>query len=481
MKIFSFKSNNKIQKISIRIIIKIIIVFFIILPIKPASSQINIIRDAEIESFLHKISLPIINAAGLDSKAIEFYLVNDETINAFVTNGQKIFVNSGLITKFNDPEILIGVLSHEIGHISAGHLAKSFENDKKQQNIAIIGYLMGVAAMIGGSGEVGQASILGANNIMNKMQMKYSRIQEEAADKLALDYLSKIGVSPYGLLKLLEYFDSQTNGIKQEIDEYQLSHPISKKRIDFIKNNNNQNYNKFDNDNKNNHQSILQNNFRNNINFKMQLIKAKIEAFQTNNPQRMLDNQYLFINDKNHPANDYGNAILLYRSGKINNSLIIIDKLIKQYPDNGFFYEMKGEILFYNKDFNNSAMCYNQAINKTKKDKNDLIKIAFSNPIIKISNNMSKKDNQLIDIAITRLNQAKRNEHQNPILLRNLALAYKEQQKMNYYFFNIACYFFAIGEIENAKNNLIKAKNMFQNNTMEYGEIQDLLSQIKKE
>ena len=75
--------------------------------------------------FLSEMTTPIVNVANLNSSSVDLYLFNDNSVNAFVTCGQKIFVNTGLIMEFDDPSMLRGVLAHETGHIAGAHLARS--------------------------------------------------------------------------------------------------------------------------------------------------------------------------------------------------------------------------------------------------------------------------------------------------------------------------------------------------------------------
>jgi predicted Zn-dependent protease len=63
---------------------------------QPATARtFNFIRDTEIENTIRVFSTPVFQAAGLDPSAIEVYIVNDSTLNAFVAGGQKLFLNTG--------------------------------------------------------------------------------------------------------------------------------------------------------------------------------------------------------------------------------------------------------------------------------------------------------------------------------------------------------------------------------------------------
>ena len=69
----------------------------------------NLIRDAEIEGLLRMMSRPIFKAAGINPAAVKVYVIADPSINAFVAGGQRIFVHTGLITRSDSPNEVIGV------------------------------------------------------------------------------------------------------------------------------------------------------------------------------------------------------------------------------------------------------------------------------------------------------------------------------------------------------------------------------------
>ena len=70
--------------------------------ILPASAQ-SLLRDAETEAILREFTDPILEAAGLVPKDVNIYIVNDQSLNAFVTGGQNIFLNTGLIIRAESP------------------------------------------------------------------------------------------------------------------------------------------------------------------------------------------------------------------------------------------------------------------------------------------------------------------------------------------------------------------------------------------
>ncbi len=380
-----------------------------------AFAGMSLIRDAEIERFLHNLSDPIFDIAGLNSKNIKIYIINDDSINAFVSGGQNVFVNTGLIRKYNTPDALIGVIAHETGHIAAGHLARSSEEMKKAEGAMLLSYLLGIGAALGGSPEAAQGLILGGSQTAERLYMKFSRGQEEAADQRAIEYLNKISYPIDGLTKLLEFFEQEMIGYKDQIDEYLLSHPVSRKRIDLIKN------------------STLKNHFSDKkINAKLQpqmnYVLAKLEGY-IENPDVTLEK---YKNDHDDFSN-YKKSIAFFKKGNIRDSIYFLDSIInnqssytyiskapKEEYELGFLYELRGQILFESGDIENSIIAYNKALKILKKEDSALAKISFAAAILSLKNN----DEDLIKLAIKNLNEAKELEDENPFLFKQLANAY---------------------------------------------------------
>ena len=115
----------------------------------------GLIRDAEIERDIRVWVTPIFRAAGLDASFVQIYLIGDPQINSFVAGGQRIFINTGLLTRSKTPNQVIGVIAHETGHIAGGHLLRMQEALRAATVEAIAGFLIGAGAAFGGAGGSG--------------------------------------------------------------------------------------------------------------------------------------------------------------------------------------------------------------------------------------------------------------------------------------------------------------------------------------
>ena len=120
----------------------------------------GMIRDAETEGLIKAYAKPIFNAAGLGGQAIEIHIINDRAFNAFVVDGHNMFIHAGALMDAKTPNQIIGVIAHESGHITGGHLARLRGQISKARSAALMLQILGLAAMAAGAavgaGNLGQ-------------------------------------------------------------------------------------------------------------------------------------------------------------------------------------------------------------------------------------------------------------------------------------------------------------------------------------
>ncbi len=155
-----------------------------------AQERLSFIRDAEIESTIRAYATPIFNVAGIDPTAVRVYLVNDRTLNAFVAGGLNLFINTGLLMRAEDAAQVIGVIAHESGHLSGGHLARQQDIMRGALAETILAMVLGgAAAAAGGNAGAAVPAIAGALTIGERSILRYSREMESAADQAGVTAL----------------------------------------------------------------------------------------------------------------------------------------------------------------------------------------------------------------------------------------------------------------------------------------------------
>ena len=119
----------------------------------------GLIRDAETESLIRTYAQPILDAAGLSTQGVDIHLVNDRAFNAFVVDGHNMFIHAGALMDSRTPNQIIGVIAHETGHITGGHLARLRNQISRAKSAALMMQLIGLAAMAGAAGLVASSVV----------------------------------------------------------------------------------------------------------------------------------------------------------------------------------------------------------------------------------------------------------------------------------------------------------------------------------
>ncbi len=175
------------------------------------AAAISLISDEETEIFLHQTLRPVFNAAGVTFHPGQIYIVNDPTLNAFVSDGNRMFVNIGTIIGADSQNELTGVLAHETGHIQGGHILRHKIKSREIQNVSlasmVVGSLAGIAA---GRADLSIAAILGSQSSAINSMLTYQISEERSADEAAVALLKKINQSPAGMLEFMKKFRKRT-------------------------------------------------------------------------------------------------------------------------------------------------------------------------------------------------------------------------------------------------------------------------------
>ncbi len=203
------------------------------LAIMPAAAQ-SILRDAETEALLQDMVDPLAEAAGLGRGSVEIVLVQDNSINAFVAGGQRIFIHSGLINAADTALEVQGVMAHELGHITGGHIIRTSEGMSAATNISILSLLLGAVAVAAGAGEAGMGVLMAGQQAAMGKFLAFTRVQESSADAAGAQYLSDAGISGKGSI---DFFKKLQNlefryGYSQDDDAaFSRTHPLTGDRI----------------------------------------------------------------------------------------------------------------------------------------------------------------------------------------------------------------------------------------------------------
>jgi len=302
----------------------------LIVAIKPAAAQ-SILRDAETEQLLLDMAAPLIEASELEPGNVELVLINDNSINAFVAGGQVIYVHTGLIAAAETANEVQGVLAHELGHITAGHVVRFNERTKTANGISILSLLLGVGAALAGAGEGAMGIIAAGQQAALGSFLSFNRDQEAATDLAGVRYLSGAGISGQGMIKFFERLrGNEIRAGYSQADEaaYSRTHPLTGDRIQVLR-------------------GLVDKdpawNAEPDPDLQQRFVRAKAKLYgYLAEPQRTL---------KSYPPHDtsvparYARAYAYHKDARVDLALAEADALLALEPQNPWFLELKGQVL----------------------------------------------------------------------------------------------------------------------------------------
>lgn len=446
----SFRMPVGLRKVWRKTGIATLSVLLALAPVNGAQAAgISIVRDAETEKMIRDFSVPIWQAAGLNPKAVKVHLVMDPNINAFVAGGQRMFINTGLITQSDEPMMLIGVIAHETGHMAGGHLSRGSE---AFGNIALPYYasmIAGLGAMIAGQGDVGMAILAGGAQVAQRSILSYTRQQEGAADQAGATYLQRSKQSGKGMLLLFEKFRDQEALSTTSQDPFIRSHPISEERLASL-----------DERVKASPYYDVPDSPERIHNFRM--VQAKLNGYVDS----------LQVTMRRYPETDqsdyghYARAVAYQKIGTADKAHAELAPLLTKDPKNPYFWELKGQIDFENGKIADSIPSYRKALALDPKEPQ--IQLALGRSLLATERKADATE------ALELLKNAVKGDGENPFGYYQLSIAYGRLNNIGMAELATARYYEALGASRDAKAHAERAQSLLKAGSPEWLQAQDI-------
>ncbi len=370
--------------------------------VQPVAAQ-SILRDAETEALFTDMVAPLVAVSELDADEVEVVLINDSQINAFVAGGQRIFFYSGLIETAESANEVQGVMAHELGHITGGHIIRFDEGMKTATGITILSLILGAAAIAAGAGDAGMGILAAGQQAAMGKFLAFSRVQERSADSAGARYLGEAGISGRGSIdffKKLQNYEFRL-GIPQE-DSYGRTHPLSGERVTLLRD-------VYQQDPAWDKPSDPE------IEARFQRVKAKLLGF-TAEPTVTL---------RKYPESDqsipgrYARAYAWHKSAYPDRALYEANSLLKSAPNDPYFLELQGQILLESGKPDEALKSLRRAVQLTNNQ--PLIASLFGHALI------ATEDPQYLDEAEQVLKAAVNKDNRNPFAWYQLGVVYSQQ------------------------------------------------------
>jgi beta-barrel assembly-enhancing protease len=192
--------------------------------------QISQLDDPQLKDFVETSVYRLSETSQLQDRRLEFVLLNSPQINAFAAPGGIIGVNGGLFLYAQTEAEYASVMAHELAHLSQRHFARGLEAQQRMQLPVMAGLLAGIVAAAAGAGDVGIAAIASTQAAAMQEQRRFSRQNEQEADRIGLVNLEKAGFDPRAMPSMFERLMRQYR-YDRKPPEFLLTHPVSESRI----------------------------------------------------------------------------------------------------------------------------------------------------------------------------------------------------------------------------------------------------------
>jgi predicted Zn-dependent protease len=312
--------------------------------------------------------------------------------------------------------------------------------------------VLGAAASVAGRNP---APMIGAAGVGQRSFIQFSISQEATADHAALNFLDRACMSARGLMKFFEILQSQELLSGERQDAWLHTHPFTAQRVQFMR------------DHIEHARCSNATDTPGSIEL-LKLIQAKLRAF-LDPPSSTL---------AAYPATDnsviarYARAIAYYRIPDLNRALPAIDALIRDFPNNPYYRELNGQMLFENGRIQEAVRPYEDAVRLAPSAA--LLRIALSQVYIETG------DAALNKRAIAYLNDASREEGRDSMVWRFLAIAYGRDNQMGMAALSLAEQALAGGRKKEAVQQATRAKQLLARNTTAYARAEEITREAER-
>lgn len=395
-------------------------------------SRITINQDAEIQQYIQSIGRQLVANSDTPGNPFHFFVVLDNSINAFAGPGGYIGVNSGLFLLTEAESELASVMAHEVAHVTQRHLYRAFEAASK---LSIPTAAATLAAILLGtqSPALGQAALIAVQAGRTQFQIDFTRDNEMEADRVGMQTLVEANYDPRSMPTFFERLQQSTRYYGQGIPEFLRTHPVSVSRVADTRGRADKYPYKQYPDSKG-----------------YSLTKAKLRVLGSTDKETTL--KYFHARKQQgtnwqRAAARYGIALIHLQSQQFSTAEKIFQQLVKQYPNQPQFAAALARTAQESRQFEKSLKLYKQALHYFPN--NTAIKIEYIESLLKTGHPQQAKQTLETLDAFTQ---------KQPLYFELLAQSYADLNQDAVSHRYLAEYYYASGQTETAIMQIKLAK-----------------------
>ena len=355
-----------------------------------------IVDDPLLTDYLNQLGYKLLSHHKYEpTNQFYFFLVNDNSLNAFALPGGFIGINYGLFSQTESESELASVFAHEIAHVTQRHYARAYDIGS-QSSLSVIAAI--IAAIILGSqgSNVGEAALATAAATTAQKQINFTRHNEQEADRIGIQILSDAGLNPEKMASFFDKIERESRLYGVNIPEFLRTHPVSAARIA---------------DARDRARHLPKKKVEESLAY--QIMRQRIIALSNHDKESSVEAYQQALKTETgikFTATQYGYVLSLTRVEQYKKANQIIDNLLKQYPHRIAFLLAKAEIQAKQKKIDDAIKTYRGAL--TTYPGNESILQDYLDLLIK-----QKK----YKVAKTELTSLLKSQPKNPIFYKYMA------------------------------------------------------------
>ena len=364
---------------------------------------------------------------------LNFYVIKENSLNAFAAPAGHVFIFSGMINAMDNVDELASILAHELGHVSARHLASRVERSKKIGIATMAGILAGILA----GGKAAGALVTSSIAAGIQAELGYSREDERQADQLGFKYTRISGFDPKGMITVLKKIQMERWYGRGGIPPYLLTHPGAPERMANI-------------------EAMLQGYKKmpepdrtKELRFNFPIFRTMVVALYHDKEDAKREFKKRLLADPESIIANYGLGLILQREGLIDEALNHLKIALREKPGSIPIMFSMAKAYQTIGQYENSISILNETLKLSPKDKEIMYLLAQSLQTLERYDQATK-----IYERLTFLPPVKGRVYY------NLGLVYGRQGKLALAHYNLGIYFTKLRRREKALFHFKKAKGL---------------------
>ncbi|KEY60296.1 M48 family metallopeptidase [Serratia sp. DD3] len=197
-----------------------------------------LINDPLLTQYINQLGNRLVANASSVLTPFHFFLVRNDSINAFAFFGGNVVLHSALFRETDNENQLASVLAHEISHVTQRHLARAMEDQRRNAPLTWAGAL-GSVLLAMANPAMGMAALSGTMAGTQQGIISFTQSNEQEADRIGIQLLQRSGFDPEAMPDFLQKL-SDLSRYSSKPPEMLLTHPLPDSRLADSRNRANQ-------------------------------------------------------------------------------------------------------------------------------------------------------------------------------------------------------------------------------------------------